>query len=144
MQNDEQEIRQVIANWMSATRAGDVDAVLDLMTDDVVFLVPGQAPFGKAAFAAAMRTQSDTRMQLDGNSELREVRVLGDWAFAWTRLTVTATTPGEPPVVRAGHTLSVFRKQAGKWRLARDANLLATVDAPAHAGGAHQAGVSSV
>jgi hypothetical protein len=35
--------------------------------------------------------------------------------------------PGKPATKRAGHTLSVFRKQNGKWRLARDANLLAPV-----------------
>lgn len=30
---------------------------------------------------------------------------------------------------RAGHTLSVLRKQDGRWVLARDANLLAPVHA---------------
>jgi ketosteroid isomerase-like protein len=42
MQNDEQEIRQLVATWMSATKGGDVKAILELMTDDVVFLVAGQ------------------------------------------------------------------------------------------------------
>lgn len=29
MQNDEQEIRQLVATWMSATKSGDVKAVLE-------------------------------------------------------------------------------------------------------------------
>jgi uncharacterized protein (TIGR02246 family) len=39
MQTDEQAIRQLVADWMAATRAGDLPAVLRLMADDVVFMV---------------------------------------------------------------------------------------------------------
>src|SRR5438034_605203 len=45
--NDEQAIRDLIATWLRATAAGDIDQVLTLMTDDVVFVTPGQKPFGK-------------------------------------------------------------------------------------------------
>jgi uncharacterized protein (TIGR02246 family) len=56
MKSDEREIRQLVATWMTATKAGDIDAVLKLMTEDVVFLVAGQPPMiGKAAFAAAAK-----------------------------------------------------------------------------------------
>src|SRR6185436_9113859 len=34
MSADEQQIRDLVATWMSATEAGDVDAVLALMADD--------------------------------------------------------------------------------------------------------------
>ena len=47
MTEDERAIREVIATWMRASVAGDTATVLSLMTDDVVFLVPGQEPFGK-------------------------------------------------------------------------------------------------
>lgn len=129
MQDDEEDIRQLIATWMAATKAGDSTTVLELMTDDVVFLVPGQAPFGKSEFAAAMQAQAGARMQFDGHSEIHEIRVSGDWAFAWAKLAVTATSSDQPPMARAGHTLSIFHRQDGKWRLARDANLLAPLDA---------------
>jgi uncharacterized protein (TIGR02246 family) len=55
MPNDEQQIREVVASWHAATRAGDVDTVLNLMTDDVVFLVAGRPPMRKAEFAALSR-----------------------------------------------------------------------------------------
>lgn len=58
MQNDEQEIRQLVSTWMAASKAGDVEKVLSLMADDVVFLVPGQPPMRKADFAVAARAQS--------------------------------------------------------------------------------------
>ena len=58
MTRDEQEIRQLVATWMSASKAGDVEKVLSLMADDVVLLVAGHPPMvGKPAFAAAMAAQ---------------------------------------------------------------------------------------
>jgi uncharacterized protein (TIGR02246 family) len=123
MSNDERAIRDLIATWMSASQAGDTDTVLSLMTDDVVFMVPGQEPFGKAAFAAA--SQDMKGMHMEGKSEIRELEVLGDWAYLRGHLQVAMTTPAGTIVRRAGYTLTILRKEPdGKWRLARDANLL--------------------
>ena len=52
MQSDEEQIRKLVTNWHAASKAGDVDTVLNLMTDDVVFLVPGRAPMNKEEFAS--------------------------------------------------------------------------------------------
>jgi len=79
MTDDERAIRNLVATWMSASKAGDVDTVLSLMSDDVVFMVPGREPFGKAEFAAASKGMSDVK--IDGNSDIVELHVLGDWAF---------------------------------------------------------------
>jgi len=129
MSTDEHEIREVVTSWLEATKAGDVEGVLKLMADDVVFLAPGQPPMRKADFAAAAASQGrQGAPQIDGTSEIQEIKVLGDWAFLWTRLTVSVTPPnGAVPVVRSGHTLSILQKQDGKWLLARDANLLTVV-----------------
>jgi uncharacterized protein (TIGR02246 family) len=126
--DDEEQIRELVSTWMTATKAGDVDTVLSLMSDDVVFLMPGRAVMHKAEFAAAARAQAGSGApQFDGTSEIQEVTVLGDWAFMWTKLTVVATPSGGATITRAGHTLSVLRRQDGKWVLARDANMLAPV-----------------
>lgn len=132
MNRDEQEIRKLVANWMEATKKGDIPAVLSLMAEDAVFLVPGQPPMiGKAAFEAAANAQStskDSRPEFEGTSEIQEIKVFDDWAYMWTRLKVVITpSDGSPPITRAGHTLSILRKQAGKWVLARDANMLVPV-----------------
>jgi len=129
MKTDEAQIRQLVTDWMNATRSGDTRAVLDLMTDDVIFLVPGKPPMRKDEFVAASRAHATGNApRFDGRSEIQEIRVLGDWAFMWTKLHVTAIPPdGSPPAAREGHTLSVLKKENGKWRLARDANLLAPV-----------------
>ena len=129
MHNDEDEIRQLVSTWMAASKAGDVEKVLSLIADDAVFLVPGQPVMRKADFAAAARAHSgQDAPRFDGSSEIQEIKVLGHWAFMWTKLTVVVTPPGgAQSVTRAGHTLSILKKQSGKWLLARDANMLGVV-----------------
>lgn len=127
MHADEEAIRRLVATWLDASRAGDIDKVLRLMTDDVVFLTPGHPPMrGKAAFAASQTSLQPFSIQAQG--EIEEVRILGDWAWTWTRLSVTMTPRnGGPPLERVGNTLSILTKRAGAWRIARDANMLAPV-----------------
>jgi uncharacterized protein (TIGR02246 family) len=123
MKADERAIRELVRKWMVASEAGDLDAVLGLMTDDVVFMVPGRAPFGKDVFADAARKMKDVRMQ--GTNDIKEIEVLGDWAWVRNHITVTMTPPGGAPVRRSGYTLTILKKQPdGRWLLARDANLL--------------------
>ena len=128
-QRDEQEIRELVSAWMDATKAGEIEKVLSLMSDDVVFLMPGQPPMGKAGFAAAARAQAGKDAPtVNGTSEIQEITVLGEWAFMWTKLRVVVTpTGGGPSMTRSGHTLSVLKKRQGKWVLARDANMLTPV-----------------
>lgn len=126
MSSDEDQIRQVVATWMSATKRSDVDTVLSLMTDDVVFLLPGQPVMRKADFAAASRAQSgEGAPQIDGHSDIQEIQICGEWAFMWSQLKVVVTPPNNAkPIVRSGPTLTIFKKENGKWLLARDANML--------------------
>lgn len=127
MQTDEQAIRELIATWMAATKTGDLETVLSLMADDAIFLVAGQPPMiGKSSYAAAARPKpNQPPPQIDGTSEIQEIKVVGDWAFAWTKLKVVMTPAGGPAsITRAGYTLTIFNKQNGRWVLARDANLL--------------------
>ena len=123
MTSDERAIRDLVATWMEASKAGDTQTVLALMADDAVFMVPGREPFGKEAFAAA--SQGMTNIRMEGTSDIREIKVLGDWAYLRNYITMTMTPPGGDPVRRAGYTLTILRREPnGKWMLARDANLL--------------------
>ncbi len=125
--DDERAIRNLIASWLSASKVGDTDTVLGLMSDDVVFLVCGRPPMrGKEEFAASQAALKDVEM--NGTSEIQEVTVLGDWAYVWTHLTVDfRPRAGGAAQKRAGNTLSILRKHDGKWLLVRDANMLAPV-----------------
>jgi uncharacterized protein (TIGR02246 family) len=125
MHEDEQAIRDLIATWMSASKASQHDKVLSLMADDVVFLTPGHPPMrGKSSFAAAQSSLQD--FDIDGKSEIQELKILGAWAYAWTSLSVAITPKaGGASIKRSGNTLSIFHKEAGRWVLYRDANMLA-------------------
>ena len=52
MDADERQIREVHSTWIDAVNAGDLARLLTLVADDVVFLNPGQAPFGRDGFSA--------------------------------------------------------------------------------------------
>jgi uncharacterized protein (TIGR02246 family) len=120
--DDEAAIRKLVDTWLAASKAGDIATVLSLMTDDVVFMVPGREPFGREAFAAASEAMKNVRME--GTSEIQELRVLGDWAYLRNHIEMTITPENGQPVKRSGWTLTVLRKEEGRWRLARDANLV--------------------
>jgi len=127
MSDDERAIRNLITTWHRASEEGDVAQVLTLMSEDVIFLTPGQPPIrGRDEFAALQKAAGD-RFRLTAQGKLEEVVVRGDWAYCWTHLTVTMTPrSGGAPIRRAGHTLSILRKDAGgNWVLTRDANMLA-------------------
>ena len=127
--DDERAIRELIETWMTSTKAGDTQTVLDLMTDDVVFMVPGQKPFGKEAFRKSteeMKGGEASGVRFEGESDIEEIKVIGNWGYTRTRLRVVSIpSDGGPSVSRSGYTLSILHKESdGRWRLARDANLL--------------------
>ena len=121
--SDERAIRELVETWMAASKAGDTAAVLDLMTDDVIFMTAGRAPFGKEEFRASSEAMRGAA--IDGRAEVLEVEVLGDRAWIRNRLDMTITPHGGEPARRSGYTLTVLKKGAdGRWRLFRDANLV--------------------
>jgi uncharacterized protein (TIGR02246 family) len=124
---EEQKIHGVIDTWMRASAENDLQTVLSLMAEDVVFLLPGRAPLiGRAAFAAASAAMAG-KVKFEGKPQIQEVRILGDYAICWNHLSITATpVDGGKVVQREGDVLSIFRKEPdGHWVLFRDANLLA-------------------
>ena len=123
MSDDERAIRELISTWIAASKTGHLDTVLGLMSDDVVFMVPGRS-FGKAEFKAAFQAMKG--MGFEAVSEVLEVQVIGNDSWCRTHLTVSVTPPNGNTVRRAGDTLSILRKGAdGKWVMIRDANMLA-------------------
>src|SRR5258706_16300163 len=123
MKVDEQAIRELVDKWMAATKAGDITTVLSLMSDDVIFMVPGREPFGKEEFAAAAKDMKGAF--IEGTSDIQELRVLGDWDWMRNLLHITVTPHNGEPKSRSGYMLTILqRKQNGSWVIARDANLM--------------------
>jgi len=125
---DEQAIREVHAVWIEAVNAGDLDLLLSLMTDDVVFLNPGRAAFGRNEFLLGF-SAAHQKSRIRCISELEEVVIAGDVAYTLS-LDSLSVTPhaGGAATKLAGNRLTIYRKQAdGRWLLARDAHTLSPV-----------------
>jgi uncharacterized protein (TIGR02246 family) len=129
MRTDEQEIHDVHSRWIVAVNVGDLARLLTLMTDDVVFLNPGQAPFGRDGFSHAF-SAAHQQAVVRCISELEEVVVVGEVAYTRSRdaLSVTPRAGGKAAQF-AGHRMTVYRKQPdGRWLLARDAHTLSPAE----------------
>ena len=126
---DERAIREVHSTWIDAVNASDLVCLLSLMADDVVFLNPGQAPFGRDGFSPGFSV-AHQQARIYCISELEDVVVVGEVAYTLSRdsLSVTPRAGGEA-MQFAGHRITVYRKQPdGRWRLARDAHTLSPVE----------------
>ncbi len=127
-ESDAQQIRDLIAAWARASAAGDLDAILPLIDDDMLFITHGAEPFGRDAFVQHF-TSNVKRMDLNVTAHVREVEVRQDLAFARTWLEVRITPPPDAakaePVTRTGYSLAIYRRRpGGSWKLWRDANLV--------------------
>jgi uncharacterized protein (TIGR02246 family) len=125
MESDERSIREVHATWIDAVNVGDLVRLLSLMTDDIVFLNQGGAPFGRDGFPPGF-LDAHPESLIHCISELEEGVVVGEVAYTLCRdsLSVTPRTGGKATEL-AGHRITIYRKQPdGRWLLARDANTL--------------------
>jgi uncharacterized protein (TIGR02246 family) len=131
MADEAQAIRETVAAWMRASKAGETEKVLQMMAEDVVFLRAGHEPMrGREGFAAA--SQGNAGMKVEGEAEVMEVEVRGDRAYSWTKLWVRVTPAGGEGREMRGYTMTVWKKEGeGKWVIWRDANMLAAGKNPA-------------
>jgi uncharacterized protein (TIGR02246 family) len=122
MQSDEEAIRELVTTWLVASEKNDLQTILSLMTDDVVFMVPGREPFGKEVFQAKSENRDSL---LEGTSDIKEIKVLGEWAWMRSFLTVKTQMHDGKASTHSGYVLTILRKNSeGNWAIARDANLL--------------------
>lgn len=132
MHDDEQAIRDLFAAWEAASAAGDVAKLLTFITEDAVFLAPGQEPIrGRAAFEGLYRRVLGL-YKFQQNWVFEEIQIFGEWGYCWGRDSVTMVPlSGGAPTVRArGMGLSILRRQpSGSWAVARGINNM-TPDPP--------------
>ncbi len=129
MTSDERDIRTVHSSWIEAVNDGDLARLLTLVAQDVVFVSPGQAPFGREGFSSNFMA-AHQQMRICCTSELEEVVVVGEVAYTRSRdaLSVTPRAGGNAAQF-AGHRMTVYRKQRdGRWLLARDVHTLSAVE----------------
>lgn len=133
LRGDEEAIRSLFARWYRASQAKDVDGLSKLITDDAIFLAPGQEPIrGRAAFEALYRNVLGA-FTFEQEWIFEEITVLGEWGYCWGRDSVTMTPLAGGPAVRAsGAGLSILRRlKDGSWLVARGINNMVRETQPA-------------
>jgi uncharacterized protein (TIGR02246 family) len=125
---DEQQIRALINTWCAASTDGDLVALMNLMTEDVLFFTSGEVPMRRNDFAAAFKSMMDV-VRLECRSRIQEITITDDLAVCWNLVEVGITPIGGGTTIkRAGNTLTIFRRGTdNQWRIWRDANLMAPV-----------------
>jgi uncharacterized protein (TIGR02246 family) len=125
---DERAIREVHTTWIDAVNAGDLVRLRTLMADDVVFLNPGQAPFGRDGFPVGF-SAAHQQSRIRCISHMDEVVIVGEVAYTMCRDSLSVTPrAGRAAMELAGHRITVYRKQPdGRCLLARDANTLSPI-----------------
>src|SRR5471030_2454158 len=109
MRSDEQEIREVHSTWIDAVNAGDLVRLLTLMADDVVFLNPGRAPFGRDGFSPGF-SAAHQQSRINCISELEDVVVVGEVAYTRSRDSLSVIPRGGGEAMQlAGHRITVYR-----------------------------------
>jgi uncharacterized protein (TIGR02246 family) len=118
------DIRKVGDTMNALVAKGDVASILDLMTDDVVFLPPNDVPkVGKEAYHVWVQAFQN-QFAVVSKTISREIRVAQDLAWEWGMLQETFTprnaASGLKPVNFDGKFLRTFIKQPdGSWKIAR-------------------------
>jgi ketosteroid isomerase-like protein len=110
---------------MEAARAGDVEVLSTLWSDDIVGLPPGGPIFrGKETALAGLRRWKASAHATETTEyvlDFEEVKVLGDFAFEWGTFRGAERARGGGPEVRqSGKLLRVLQRSPdGTWRVHR-------------------------
>ncbi len=125
-QHDLAEIERLHHLDVAATLSGDMKALVDGFTDDIVRLQQGAEPdVGKQAVLAVterVKAALPGYRVLSYSPQIREVIVTDDgWAFEWGIFTASYVEgPGREEKHLRGKLLRIYRKQAdGRWKAAR-------------------------
>jgi len=124
---DDVAIRTLTDEWLAAEQARDIDRLLEQVTEDAVFLMPGgRAVSGKAAIRNLFEAFFASFVS-EHTVTIREVQVHGDWAFTWgEEVTVLRPVSGGPATQMQGFGCSILRRGPdGRWRFARGINNMA-------------------
>jgi uncharacterized protein (TIGR02246 family) len=121
---DKQLVQQLINRWRDAACAKQIDLLLEMITDDAVFLSPGAPPLRGKEDLLRVYQNVFAQYEVDQDFQLEEVQITGDFAFAWgvDSATIKPIQDGDPVTYR-GHGMMILRRDStGAWKFARGIN----------------------
>jgi uncharacterized protein (TIGR02246 family) len=129
----EAEIAELVDRWLKATQSRDLDALLSMMDDDVMFL-PASGPVirGKSDARSIYQRLFAQTSRVESCPVVEEIVVAGDWAFLTgsDELFLTLSESGMR-VHMKGRAISIMRRHSdGCWRFARGINNMARQESP--------------
>jgi uncharacterized protein (TIGR02246 family) len=121
-EDDREQIRAALEDWMGAFNRRDVERVCDLFAPDLIADIQGAPRRTYDSLCAGLRRSlNDPGRSLRYGLDLEEILVSGDLAVArlvWT-LTIDPQD-GSAPTVDRERGLDVYRRQPdGTWKIAR-------------------------
>ena len=137
LEEDKKAIAELQRRDIEANIAVDTDKLLELRTDDVVYLVPGRPPLvGKDAvrkYLEGIRQELANWDMVGYEENWQEVQVVGEFAFEWGTVNIRAQKDGQRQESAAVRNVAqVLKRQPdGSWKIARAIwNLQAPQPAP--------------
>jgi uncharacterized protein (TIGR02246 family) len=116
---DVDDLKAVVEQGARAQEAGDLDAFMAVIHDQVVSFGPtsrlptvGKEAFRREAQARFAKTESLSVTRTDP-----QFRVIGDMGVAWGLYTTTVKPKDGPPVTSSGRYTLTYTKVDGKWLL---------------------------
>ena len=107
-----------------AAKINDVETLVSLWTEDGVLLQPRSEPVvGVAAIRKLLeqqKQQSTGMTTLAYQEDWKERRILGEEAYEWGEMSVTARLPDGKETTQTVYAIRVLRRQQdGSWKVAR-------------------------
>ena len=123
-EQDREGIEALQKRDIAASIAFDVNALLDLCTDDAVLLPPRHEPVvGKAAIRRFLEEKKEQHANYDVlayDEQWSEVMVIGEYAYQWGMVSFRMRPPTGSEVGSAVHAMRILkREEDGSWRVAR-------------------------
>ena len=109
--------------FLAAMRANDADALIEELSDDVIFMPPGQAPaVGKSAVRAWYEATLTEASTVGVSVRERHVVVTGDYgieqgSYVWK---VASTAGGTETEIRGSFIAIWERMSDGSWKVTSD------------------------
>lgn len=127
---DERAIRDLFQSWFEAMESADVEGLLELVHEDVVYKAPGMpAVIGRSKLREALeRFHSEYAEEIE--YEMLEVEVTDSWAYARVleRALIKPRGGGDTRASIRGMHMAILRKQRdGTWLVTRE---IASADHP--------------
>lgn len=120
---DIQAINRIYEQWDEAENAGDANALVFLVTDDVIWMEPNNPVIvGKEALRELLESSYETHSMKDMKTVVEEIRLAGDWAYVRSSYcTFRIPKDGSDTVNRIGRIVDICERQEdGSWKIARD------------------------